>query len=533
MAKDAKITIHPGFEIGEISDDLFSAFLEPIGTQVNGTMFNPKHPTADEQGFRTDVIDVLKKTGLPAVRMPGGNFVSAWQWKDSIGPKDQRKVHLDPAWHQFITNEVGHDEYLQWAEKINTKPLYTINMGTSRNIQDAMDIVEYTNFEGGSYWSDLRKKNGHEKPYGVKMWYLGNEMDGPWQLGAWNKDPKGYGALCNETSKAMKWIDETIETGVCGSSAPFMESFPEFDEAVLDQCYDVVDYLSVHHYHSAQPGDIKALLGGSVYYEDYINTLTSMFDYVQSKHRSPKKMKLSFDEYGSMVRPYSPLNPGYGRYNMARSHYKFDPERKYKLHDPDKMPDFQFPGGDMLHMLSMVSIQLAFINHADRVKISCMTGGLNALCASNHDHVWTSASHFAYMQLLEGAHGTAMRTSIDCETYDMPGYAIDDTSQYTGKEGVNFIDAATAWDKAKEKITVFVINKNEDTEYPLSLDIKGFEGYKNVEHFVISGDNLEDKSSFENPDLFVPVKDEKTSVENGVIKSHVKPLSWNVFEITK
>ncbi|MCQ2524270.1 MAG: alpha-L-arabinofuranosidase [Lachnospiraceae bacterium] len=533
MAKNAKITVHPSFEIGEISERMFSAFLEPIGTMVNGTMFNPKHPTADEQGFRTDFINALKETNLPAVRMPGGNFVSAWQWKDSIGPMDQRKVHLDPAWHQYILNDVGHDEYLQWAEKVGTNVLYTVNMGTSRNIQDAMDVVEYTNHAGGTYWSDLRKKNGHEDPYGVKMWYLGNEMDGPWQLGAWDKDPQGYGAFCNEASKAMKWIDESIETGVCGSSAPFMESFPVFDQEVLDKCYDTVDYLSVHHYHSAQPGDIKSLLGGSVYYEDFIDTEVAMFDYVASKHRSPKKMMLSFDEYGAMVRPYSPLNPGYGRYNMARTHYKFDSNRKYILHDPDNMMDRQFPGGDMIHMLSMASIQLAFLHKADRVKISCMTGGLGALCASNHDHVWKSASHYAFMDLLKYAHGTSMQTAIDCETYDMPGYAIDDTSQYTGKEGVNFVDAASAWDKEKEQLTVFVINKNEEEDYPLELDIKGFEGYNNVKHIELTSDNLEDQSSFENPDMFLPVEDSNVKIENGVAKACIKALSWNVFVFTK
>ena len=173
MEKEAKITVHPSFEIGEISPRLFSTFLEPIGTMVNGTMYNPKHPTADEQGFRKDVIEALKSTDMPAIRLPGGNFVSAWDWKDSIGPKEQRKVHLDPAWYQYITNEVGHDEYLQWAEKVEAEPMYTINLGTG-GIRDAMDIVEYTNHEGGSWWSDLRKKNGHEKPYGVNVWYLGH-----------------------------------------------------------------------------------------------------------------------------------------------------------------------------------------------------------------------------------------------------------------------------------------------------------------------------------------------------------------------
>ena len=205
MANQAKITIHPLFETGEISPRLFSTFLEPIGTMVNGTMFNPKHSTADEQGFRQDFIQALRGTGMPAVRMPGGNFVSAWNWKDSIGPKSERKVHLDPAWYQYITNEVGHDEYLQWAEKVGTEAMYAVNMGMCNgSIQDAMDLIEYTNHEGGTYWSDLRRRNGHEAPYKVKTWYLGNEMDGPWQVGSWDKDPRGYGVKVNEASKVMK-----------------------------------------------------------------------------------------------------------------------------------------------------------------------------------------------------------------------------------------------------------------------------------------------------------------------------------------
>ncbi len=527
MAKNAKITVHPEFTIGEISPRLFSAFLEPIGTIVNGTMFNPKHPTADEYGFRTDFINALKESGVPAVRLPGGNFVSAWQWKDSIGPVSGRKVALDPAWHQYYTNEVGHDEYLRWAEKVGTETLYTINMGTG-TIQDAMDLVEYTNHKGGTYWSDLRKKNGHEDPYGVKMFYLGNEMDGPWQLGSWSSNPAGYGSKVLETSKAIKWIDETIETAVCGSSAPFMEGFPSWDEAALDKCYDVVDYVSVHHYHSAPPGDYKALLGGSLYYEDFINNEVAMIDYVASKHRSPKKVMISFDEYGAMIRPNQPLNPGYGRYNMARNHYKFDPERTYILHDPDNMPDRRFPGGDMIHVLSMTSIQLALLRHADRVKIGCMTGGLGALAASDHDHIWKSGSHYAFMHLLKYARGTSLETKVDSETYDMPGYAIEDTSQYTGKEGVNYIDSASAWDKENNRLTVFVINRSEDSEYPLTVDIKGFEGYKPVSHIEMALTDPEAQNSFGHEDVIKPGENTEHTFEDSLFNAHVKPLSWNV-----
>ncbi|MBR3033629.1 MAG: alpha-L-arabinofuranosidase [Clostridiales bacterium] len=536
MTRRARITIHPDFQIGEISPRLFSAFLEPIGTMVNGSMYNPKHPTADGEGMRRDFYEALKDTNLPAVRMPGGNFVSGWQWKDSIGPKDQRKVHLDPAWYQYITNEVGHDEYLQWAEKAGTAPLYTVNLGTG-TMQDAMDIVEYTNHEGGTYWSDLRRKYGHEKPYGVDTWYLGNEMDGHWQLGSWEKDPRGYGVLCQETSKAMKWIDPTIKTAVCGSSAPFMEHFPEWDEKVLDQCYDVVDYLSIHHYHAAAPGNILGLLGGAEYYEDFINTEIAMCDFVASKHRSPKKMMISFDEYGGMIRPLSELHPGWGRYNMARTHYRFDPERKYILHDPDNMKDHIFPGGDMEHMLSMASIQLAFLRHADRVKIGCMTGGLNALAASNHDTVWRTASHYAFMHLLSYAKGISMQVKVDSETFDMPGYAIDDTSQYTGKDGVNYVDCASAWDEENQQLAVFVINRNEKDSYPLDLDLKGFSsvfsGKSTLRQFKIASEDISAVTTPDNDEFFAPKEVSEITDEDGVIKTHIKPLSWNVILVSK
>ena len=146
MGKRAVITLHPRYKIGEISSRLYGAFLEPIGSMVNGMMYQPNHPSADENGLRTDVTEALKEAKLPAVRLPGGNFVSGWDWKDSIGPREQRKAHLDLAWHQIYTNEVGHDEYLKWAKLAGTEPLYTINLGSERNLNDAVYLAEYTNY---------------------------------------------------------------------------------------------------------------------------------------------------------------------------------------------------------------------------------------------------------------------------------------------------------------------------------------------------------------------------------------------------
>lgn len=188
--------------------------------------------------------------------------MSGWDWRDSIGPREYRKAHLDLAWKQIESNEFGHDEYLQWVEKSGAEPLYTLNLGTG-TIDSALSCVEYTNYEGGTYWSDLRKKNGHADPYNVRTWYLGNEMDGPWQINSFEKDAKAYGIKAYETAKVLKFMDPDLEIGVCGSSSPLLTRYPGWERAALEECYPLMDYLSIHYYHAAPEGDYAAFLNGA------------------------------------------------------------------------------------------------------------------------------------------------------------------------------------------------------------------------------------------------------------------------------
>jgi len=531
MAKKATVTVHPAYKIGDISPRLFGAFLEPIGSMVNGSMYNPKHPTADDKGFRRDFIDALKGTGLPAVRLPGGNFVSGWDWKDSIGPMEKRKAHLDLAWYQYIPNDVGHDEYLQWAERVGFEPMYTINLGTG-NINDAVSIIEYSNHEGGTYWSDLRKEYGHEKPYGVKVWYLGNEMDGAWQIGSWEKNPRGYGVTAREVSKAMKWVDPKIETVACVSCTQFLPTYPQWDLEVLQECYETVDYISLHHYHSAPMGDLGALLGGSAMFEDYIRTEIALCDFVQTKLRIPKQMMLSFDEYASMMRPVSELH--YGRAGNLHL-LRFNPETTYVHHDPDDWSTLRMHGRgpEILNAITSASTMLIFMRHADRIKIGCMTGGLGALAATNREHVWRSAAHYPLAQLIKYAHGVSLMPSVDCDTYDIPGYATNDFHQYDTHEGVQYIESAAAYDEANGELSVFVINRNWEQDTTLELNIRGFEGYDFVEQIQLYTDDIDAANSYEDPKVIVPSISSAAKFEDGKVSTVAKKLSWNVFRFKK
>ncbi len=532
--KKATMTVHPDFRIGGISGRLFGAFLEPIGSMVNGSMYNPKHPAADEQGLRKDFYEALKDSGLPAVRLPGGNFVSGWQWKDSIGPMEQRKAHLDMAWFQYIPNDVGHDEYLQWAEKAGTEAIYTVNLGTG-TLQDAADCVEYTNFEGGTFWSDLRKKNGHAAPYGVKTWCLGNEMDGPWQIASWEKDPRGYGVLAHETSKAMKWVDPSIETIACVSSSPFLNHYPDWDLSVLEECYSAVDYISLHHYHSAPPDLPQALMAGYQAYEDYIRTEIALCDFVKTKLRSKKTMMLALDEYASMIRPRGEMHLGMGGRQNAEMFGVFVPGRKYIRHDPDDWSTRRNPPRDheMLQALGLAGTMLVMLNHADRVKIGCATGGLAALCCTDREHVWKGATYYPYTQMIRWAKGESLRCEISCDTYDVPGYAIDDMNQYGGFTGVQTIQAAAALNEEAGELTVFVINADAAEEQELKLDARGFEGWQFTEHIEMFAETPDAQNTWDHPDRILPVKNPDTRAEKGILTARLKKESWNVLRFKK
>ena len=139
------------------------------------------------------------------MRYPGGNFVSNYDWEDGIGPQREAPGHgLDYAWKTTETNEVGTDEFIRWCRKAGTEPMLAVNLG-SKGFTEALAMLEYCNHPGGSYWSDLRRKNGSPDPHNVKVWCLGNEMDGPWQMN--HRTAYEYGRIANEVGRGMKVFD--------------------------------------------------------------------------------------------------------------------------------------------------------------------------------------------------------------------------------------------------------------------------------------------------------------------------------------
>ena len=289
----AKITANKKFIIGHIDRRIYGSFIEHLGRAVYGGIYEPSHPLADDMGFRKDVLALVKKLNVPIVRYPGGNFVSGYNWEDGIGDRAKRPRRMELAWQATETNEVGIDEFQEWARRAGSEVMMAVNLGT-RGADEARNCVEYCNAATDTYYANLRRANGFEEPFGFKVWCLGNEMDASWQIG--HKTADEYGRLAAETAKVMKWVDPSIELSVCGSSGAWMKTFGQWELTVLDHAYDYVDYISLHTYYGNYEGTPK-FLSLSEDMDEFIKGTAAICDAVKAKKKSQKSIHLSFDEW--------------------------------------------------------------------------------------------------------------------------------------------------------------------------------------------------------------------------------------------
>ena len=293
-AAKAQILLDTNRTIAPISPWLFGGFVEHMGRCVYEGIYDPDSPLADEQGLRTDVLDALREQKYTVMRYPGGNFLSGYNWLDGVGPKEDRPRRRDLAWQSIETNQFGTDEFMEFCRAIDVEPMMGVNMGTG-SIQSASDLVEYCNAPRGTYWSDLRAGHGHPEPYDVKIWCVGNEMDGPWQIG--HLDMHEYATKALEAAKMMKWQDPSIKTVLCGSSNNRMPTFPEWDRVSLERCWEHVDYHSIHYYASNRDDDTTSYLAIAQELEEYVDTMAATLRYVKAKQRSKHDVFLSWDEW--------------------------------------------------------------------------------------------------------------------------------------------------------------------------------------------------------------------------------------------
>ncbi|MCS5713172.1 alpha-L-arabinofuranosidase [Herbiconiux sp. CPCC 205716] len=296
----ASIVVDRRFTSGTVPRRLFGGFIEQAGRGVYHGLFEPEHPLADSHGFRRDVIELIRELGVTTVRYPGGNYVSGHRWEDGTGPVDLRPSRLDLAWHATEPNTFGLDEFITWSSEAGVEPMLALNLGT-RGVLEALDMLEYCNGAGGTFQADRRRANGFEKPFDVRMWCLGNEPDGHWQLG--HTDAAHYGLIARQTASAMRMFDPTLELVVAGSSGTEMATYGSWERTVLEASYDDVDFISAHQYYYERDGDLASYLASSTDFDAYIRSVIATIDHVRSVKRSSRIVNVSVDEWGVWYQP--------------------------------------------------------------------------------------------------------------------------------------------------------------------------------------------------------------------------------------
>lgn len=495
----ASLCIDPSFVIGEIDDRIRGSFVEHLGRCVYGGIYEPGHERADGAGFREDVLDLVRGLRVPVVRYPGGNFVSGYKWEDGVGPVGERPRRLDLAWRSTEPNTVGMAEFAAWCAEARTEMMLAINLGT-RGVDAARNVVEYANHPSGSYWSDLRAAHGARQPYDVKLWCLGNEMDGPWQIG--HKTAAEYGRLASEAARAMRMVDPRIELVACGSSHSGMPTFPEWEATVLDLAYDDVDYLSLHSYYGRPYDDPADFLASALDMDGFIDSVVATCDYVRARKRRSKRMHLSFDEWNVWHRDADAQGPA-APWATAPALL----ENVYDVRDAVVV-------GSLINSL---------IRHADRVKIACLAQLVNVIApimTSNGGGAWRQTTYYPLLGAAHFARGAALQLETSGPSFDSATFGP-----------VPMLDAAATTD-GDGTFSLFLVNRDQAETLALDVDVRAVGPCEVVVHESL--DPAGDPSATNTEaaaDRVVTKQHTGAEVSRGHLAVSLAPLSWNVLQL--
>ena len=492
---DARRTFAP------IQRELFGSFLEQLGRAIYEGIYDPQSKLSDSNGYRKDVTEEIRKLGVPIIRYPGGNFVSGYNWLDGIGPKSSRPRVLDKAWNTVNSNEFGTDEFLAWCRLAGTEPLLAVNLGTG-TAEESAALVEYCNVEKGTRWSDFRRKNGVAGAYKVKNWCVGNEMDGPWQIG--HMTATEYGLKAEDAARQMRYVDPSLKLVACGSSGPGMPTYLEWDREVLEQCYDYVDAISLHRYfNNAEDtgGDSSKFLAMNLSMERQIDEVAAVCDVVRGHKRSSKRLWLSFDEWNVWYRARTGAAVNGGKQTAP-----------HLLEEVYNLEDALLVGG----------LLNALIRKADRVKLACLAQLVNVIAPimTNENGLLRQTTYYPYSWALEFARGAALDLLVESPVYDVPRLGE-----------VPYVDVAGTLQDESGKMALFLLNR--DLAKPRQVEIV-WEGSspRAGEAFVLTGSDLKASNTFEAPARVTPQKGEKPSNTGGRSSLELPPRSYTVMQWT-
>jgi alpha-N-arabinofuranosidase len=495
----ASIMVDPAVVVAPVRRRTFGSFVEHLGRCVYTGIYEPGHPKADDQGFRADVAELVRELGVTTIRYPGGNFVSGYRWEDGVGPVESRPRRLDLAWHSLETNAFGTNEFLAWTKAQGVEPMMAVNLGT-RGIQEALDLLEYCNVREGSALASLRRSHGVLEPHGVTMWCLGNEMDGPWQLG--HKTATEYGRLAAETARAMRMVDPDLVLVACGSSGSGMPTFGEWERTVLDLAYDQIDMISAHAYYEEKDGDRASFLASAVDMDHFIETVAGIADEVKEAKGGTKDIAISFDEWNVwyITRPESEVPKGEW------------PQAPRLLEDVYTATDAVVVGG----------LLIALLRHSDRVHAASLAQLVNVIAPIMTDpggDAWRQATFHPFALTSRHARGDVLDAVVES-----PRHATERFGE------VASVDAVATWDREAGVGSVFAVNRDPARPLEFVIDATALGGATSAEGTVVVGADDDATNTSREPHRVAPrpleVRREGTS-----LTVTLPPASWAMIRL--
>jgi len=463
---------------------LFGSFLEHLGRAVHRGVCEPGSPLADGHGFRTDVVAEIKRLNVPIIRYPGGNFVSGYNWLDGVGPKKARPTVLERAWNQIETNQFGTNEFIDWCRLVGTEPLLAVNLGTGTP-ETAAALVEYSNIETGTKWSDLRRSHGYAQPHNVRYWCLGNEMDGPWQMG--HMPAREYGRKARDAASQMRVVDPGLRLIAAGSSNTIMRTYLVWDRELLEECYDQIDGISLHNYfgntESTTGNSTARYLAMNLDMERQIREVAAVCDYVQGVLKSPKRLWLSFDEWNVWYRAFGPAF--------------WDGKRTFApklLEEVYNLEDALLVGGFINTLL----------RQADRVRLACLAQIVNVIAplVTNETSVLRQSIYYPYAWALQYARGRVLDLLVEAETYPIAARGL--RADFARDDQVPFVDVVATMDPETGRACVLMLNRDLDAERELVLEWRDPTPTRVLVCETLTGTDVKAFNTFEQPNRIVP-----------------------------
>ena len=494
-SKLATIYLDTHRKIAPISPLLFGGFAEHMGRCIYGGIYDPDSPHADAQGLRTDVLEALREQGYTLIRYPGGNFLSGYNWLDGVGPKQLRPRRRELAWQSIETNQFGTNEFMRFCAEIHAQPMLGVNMGTG-DIQSAGALVEYCNAPIGSYWPDLRATHGFKEPHNVRYWCVGNEMDGPWQIG--HLDAAAYGSKALEAAKMMKWQDPTIKTVLCGSSSDQMPTYPEWDRIALEIAWEQMDYLSMHYYAGNRENDTASYLASAVAFERYVDTLEGTLRYVKAKRRSQHEIFLSWDEW--------------------QVWYKGDPVQGNWTEAPHLAEEI-YNLEDALVVAQWLNV---FLRKSNVLKIACVAQIVNVISwlHTRKDGLLKQPSYYVFKLVSNLAHGEALDVLVEAP--------LVETRQY---DAVPVLDVSASYDAEAQRGALFIVNRSLTEPVTAEIIWQNEQPVQIDQTWQLSGSDPKASNKWDAPQRIVSKAIPTPAMQDGRMTISLPPLSFTIMSV--